>query len=67
MSKELDYVQLSRLAAVAVQYLNSDARFEFIDAVNKCASLKEVANPYRKWIESPETIPEQYRVQRPSV
>jgi hypothetical protein len=64
MSKELDYVKLSRQSAIAVQYLNFDTRIKFIDAVSKCASIKDVPKPYQGWIKDPKTIPDNVRSQR---
>jgi hypothetical protein len=64
MSKELDYVELSRASAVTVAYLNFETRIKFIDAVRKCASIKDVPKPYQAWIKNPKTIPDNVRSQR---
>jgi hypothetical protein len=61
MSAELNYVELSRQSAIAVQYLNLETRLKFIDAVRKCASIKDVPKPYQGWIKNPDTIPKANR------
>ena len=66
MSNVKDNVELSRVSAVTVAYLDFDTRMKFIEAVRKCASIKDVPEPYRSWIKDHKVIPEANRAQRPN-
>lgn len=64
MATASDSVRLSRRAGTVVRYLNTDARLEFITAVSQSASINQVRQPYRRWLEDVRNIPVQSRKTR---
>ena len=59
-----DSVQLSGRAGIVVRYLNIEALQEFTTAVRESASINQVRQPYRRWLEDVRTIPVQSRKTR---
>jgi hypothetical protein len=59
-----DNVRLSRRAGIVVRYLNMDAIERFTQAVRESASINQVRQPYRRWLEDVRLIPIEARKTR---
>jgi hypothetical protein len=59
-----DTVRLSRRAGIVVRYLNMDAIERFTQAVRESASINQVRQPYRRWLEDVRLIPIEARKTR---
>ena len=59
-----DNVRLSRRAGIVVRYLNMDAIQKFTQAVRESASINQVRQPYRRWLEDVRLIPIEARKTR---
>ena len=57
MATASDSVRLSRRAGIVVRYLNTDARLAFTTAVRQSASINQVRQPYRRWLEDVRAVP----------
>lgn len=64
MATASDSVQLSGRAGIVVRYLNTEALQEFTTAVRESASINQVRQPYRRWLEDVRNIPVQSRKTR---